>query len=68
MSPIIYQPHNCDHPGGSRTIEPRSLWQCETCGAVWVATEPLFGRWRRFADPACDAALDAAQKLSLIHI
>lgn len=54
MSPIIYTPHRCETPAPPSTPRPDligTLWQCETCQAIYEAIDGSLGRWYKIADP-----------------
>lgn len=54
MSPIIYQPHECETPVPQPVARPMAqgtLWQCETCGAIHMARDARNGEWCQIMDP-----------------
>lgn len=50
MSPIIYTPHDCDTPTLG-DFPYGTIWQCETCQALWGATSAAKSEWVKIEDP-----------------
>ena len=70
MSPIIYQPHECETPAPQPVAHPigqGTLWQCETCYAIYEAENARNGLWFQVADPERVRRVEEARRRSAHH-
>lgn len=61
MSPIIYIPHACE-ASALGDLPYGTIWQCETCQALWVATSSAKIEWAKIEDPRREHSIEDASR------
>lgn len=59
MSPIIYTPHECE-ASVLADLPYGTIWQCETCQALWAATSSAKIEWVKIEDPRREHSIEDA--------